>query len=403
MRLSNGFEKWLLSGLAVFMCASAHAECPTPLNGFESVSQFADTTETLAGNVGIDKNSSFLPKESYAALSAEERQNFSDRMKDLRSLAKDRTNEAKALDDELAQPGNCGDLKTKRGCISEQVIKLKAAGKDPSALEQLLNRPSIVRQSAAQLNEISDAGDNLRSHGSLADSLKDEASGVYATFRDSWKYMIRKEPLIAITVGMAGYFAAKPFADRTSAHFNDPKNKWTGAKYQIGNELGQGYTILAPVWLAAKISGNQKLTQVADDWMAGGIMDGLISLGLKHAVHERRPDGSDNQGFPSGHTMTAFMMAKIVQDEMGSKWGIPAYVLASYVGMSRIGGAKHTPGEVVAGAGLGYAIGSAVTQYRSESEGRMNGQFRVGDTKVEYQAVPAVTTSGPGMAVVGQF
>lgn len=383
----------------------AFAECPSPPSGFESLSQAVSAAGSAVNDVIGDEKPAFRPSESYAALTPEQKQNFSAKMNELRSLAKDRMAEASVLEEDFAKPGNCGEIKTKRGCLKQQITELDLAGKDSSSLKQLLNRPTILKQSAKELTEIADAGEKLHSNGSISDSLKNEASGVYATFRDSWKYMIQKEPLIAITVGMSGYLAAKPFANKTSAHFNDPKNKWTGAKYQIGNELGQGYTILAPVWLAARLSGNEKLTHVADNWMAGGIMDGLISLGLKTVVHEKRPDGSDNQGFPSGHTMTAFMMAKIVQEEMGSKWGVPAYVLASYVGMSRIGGAKHTPGEVLAGAGIGYAIGSAVSQAsaHNRSENAMNGQFRVGSAKVEYQAAPAITPSGPGMAVVGQF
>jgi hypothetical protein len=378
MNLSNRFEKWILSGLATLACASVFASAP--------VSQ-------------TDEDTSLHLQERFSALTAEEKQIFSGRIKDMRSLAKARLEEANALEEDLDQPGNCGGVKSKRGCLREQARELARAGKDPSEPEQILNHPQHLRQSASQLNEIAEVGDEIRSNKTLGDSLINEASGVYATYRDSWKYMVQKDALIAITVGMTGYTAAKPFSDKVSAHFNDPANKWTGAKYQIGNFLGQGYTVLVPVWLAAKYTEDEKLSKMADNWVAGSILDGLITAGLKYTVREKRPDGSDNLGFPSGHATTAFMMAKIVQDEMGSPWSVPAYVLASYVGMSRIGGAKHTMGQVAVGAGLGYAIGSAVEQASAEhrTKEQMSGHFRVGDTKVEYHAMPTLIPSGTNL------
>jgi hypothetical protein len=375
MNLSNQFEKWILSGLAILACAGAFASAPI----FQT-----------------DEDSSLRLQQRFSALTPEEKQNFSDRIRDLRSLAKARLEEAKALEEELDQLGNCGGVKSKRGCLREQARELAKAGKDSSEPVQILSRPQLLKQSASQLNEIADMGDDIRSSKTLGGSLIHEASGVYTTYRDSWKYMVQKDALIAITVGMTGYTAAKPFSEKISAHFNDPANQWTGAKYQIGNFLGQGYTVLVPVWIAAKYAEDEKLSRVADNWIAGSILDGLITAGLKYTVRENRPDGSDHLGFPSGHATTAFMMAKIVQDEMGSPWGVPAYILASYVGMSRIGGAKHTLGQVAAGAGLGYAVGSAVEEASAEhrTKERMSGHFQVGDTKVEYHAMPTLIPSG---------
>lgn len=76
---------------------------------------------------------------------------------------------------------------------------------------------------------------------------------------------------------------------------------------------------------------------------------------LKQVVHKERPDKSDNKSFPSGHTSVAFSSAAFIQKRYGWKWGVPAWVAASYVGYSRVQADKHFTSDVLAGAALGVA------------------------------------------------
>lgn len=76
---------------------------------------------------------------------------------------------------------------------------------------------------------------------------------------------------------------------------------------------------------------------------------------LKNTVHKERPDGSNDQSFPSGHSAAAFQAASFVH----RRYGIPAwpgYVLATYTAWSRVEANKHDTADVLAGAALG--IGS---------------------------------------------
>ena len=58
---------------------------------------------------------------------------------------------------------------------------------------------------------------------------------------------------------------------------------------------------------------------------------GIIVLTIKTAVNERRPDGSETNSFPSGHTATAFTGAEIVRHEYGLGYGIAAYTIVTGV------------------------------------------------------------------------
>lgn len=74
---------------------------------------------------------------------------------------------------------------------------------------------------------------------------------------------------------------------------------------------------------------------------------------LKYTVRKERPDHSDFHSFPSAHTSILFANAAFVQRRYGWKWGLPAYMLATYTGWSRTFARKHDWWDVVAGAAIG--------------------------------------------------
>ncbi len=84
-------------------------------------------------------------------------------------------------------------------------------------------------------------------------------------------------------------------------------------------------------------------------------LDLAVTYGLKFSVHERRPNGEDNQSFPSAHTSVAFTSAEYLRKRYGWVYGIPAYGLASFVAYSRVESDKHYAKDVIAGAAIGIA------------------------------------------------
>ncbi len=92
---------------------------------------------------------------------------------------------------------------------------------------------------------------------------------------------------------------------------------------------------------------------------------------LKQAIRERRPDGTDNRAFPSGHATVAFAGAAILDKEFRhvSPWiSVGGYALAAGVAVDRIVRNRHEWQDVAAGAAigvggtwLGYWLGDKIT------------------------------------------
>ncbi len=91
----------------------------------------------------------------------------------------------------------------------------------------------------------------------------------------------------------------------------------------------------------------------------------LLSRGMKHLADLERPPAVlaadafhlvgpalKHYSFPSGHTITAFLVAGVVA-YVSPRWRVPALALALFVGLSRVAVGVHWPLDVVAGAVFG--------------------------------------------------
>lgn len=81
-----------------------------------------------------------------------------------------------------------------------------------------------------------------------------------------------------------------------------------------------------------------------------------ITLPLKKFTGVKRPDGTQRNSFPSGHTAQAFAAATFMSKEYGHKsiwYSIGAYSVASTVGIMRVMNNRHWISDVLVGAGVG--------------------------------------------------
>lgn len=96
-----------------------------------------------------------------------------------------------------------------------------------------------------------------------------------------------------------------------------------------------------------------------------GAAEGIAILG-KTVVHEERPDHSDNNSFPSGHSAVAFSAATTMYRRYGWEVGLPAYAVATLTASARVSADKHHWYDAVAGAAIGTATGWMFTDAFNE-------------------------------------
>ena len=108
--------------------------------------------------------------------------------------------------------------------------------------------------------------------------------------------------------------------------------------------------------LGAEYLGIQPEHSLLERTVALGIGYGsmfLITQGLKLAVHEQRPDGSNYHSFPSGHTAAAITGAELIRQDYGWGWGAAFYACGAAVAYGRVIHERHWWWDTLAGAGVG--------------------------------------------------
>jgi membrane-associated phospholipid phosphatase len=74
---------------------------------------------------------------------------------------------------------------------------------------------------------------------------------------------------------------------------------------------------------------------------------------VKAFWHERRPNGENNNSFPSLHAAECFAAAVALDSEFRDGVGPGAIGLATAVTLARVFSGKHHVADVIAGAGIG--------------------------------------------------
>ena len=191
-------------------------------------------------------------------------------------------------------------------------------------------------------------------------------SALFHNLGDDVKHMPRRNSVYWLAGGAAMAAAIHPEDDEINARLI---NHSTNGLWKPGKMIGATPTILGAS-LATYFIGRAKDMNRArhlgmDELEAALLTEGIVE-GAKQIARRQRPilaDGTTQSGFsfPSGHAATTFAAATVLQQHLGYKAGLPTYLVASYVAMSRLHDNRHFASDVVFGAATGIVIGRSVT------------------------------------------
>jgi membrane-associated phospholipid phosphatase len=116
-------------------------------------------------------------------------------------------------------------------------------------------------------------------------------------------------------------------------------------------EIGDYFQVIVPSY-AFGMSVNEKDYEGMKQFGYSFSATQASVIGLKSIINRERPNGSNNDSFPSGHTAGAFIGAAFIHRRYGIKRAIIPYVLAGFTGYSRVYARKHYWTDVITGAAI---------------------------------------------------
>ena len=173
--------------------------------------------------------------------------------------------------------------------------------------------------------------------------------------RDLWKFL-SWDTAVVLGVGGGAALIGHQWDDdlagevETNVRLNDAM--------QPGHTYG-AFSFQALVGVAlytgGRVAGKGGLARTGADIMRAQILSQAYVQAIKFTAQRERPDGSNTQSFPSGHSASAFATATVLQRHYGWKVGVPATVAAAYVATARVHDNKHYLSDVIFGGAIGVA------------------------------------------------
>ena len=235
-----------------------------------------------------------------------------------------------------------------------------AAGREPGVRED----PLFIAAADDEADSDSD-DDGRRTLEYLPENLLRGAVGVF----DS-------DSLAPLLVGGAAVGIGLLLDDEVRDAIADEEDALAGFAEDYLGPAGLGVVTLGLV-VGGRFSENSRFRDMSYDLGVAAVVNLGYTAVLKAVVSRERPNGSNDRSFPSGHTSNAFVLASVADAHYGKNVGIPAYLLASLVGVSRLRSNAHWLSDVLAGAALGHIVGRTVVRQNSEPK---DGEGSAGET-----------------------
>lgn len=200
-------------------------------------------------------------------------------------------------------------------------------------------------------------------------SVRSFPSALVHNLGDDFKHMPRRNSLYWLVGGGALALAVHPADHSINQHLATSQS--ANVLFRPGSIIGEGYFIIPAAfgtYVFGRAEDEPRVEHLGMDEIEGSLIAGGLVEGLKYIVQRPRPTPNKNQvltasgySFPSGHAALTFEAATILQQHLGYRAGIPTYLIATYVAISRLHDNVHYASDVAFGAGLGIMVGRTVT------------------------------------------
>jgi len=169
-------------------------------------------------------------------------------------------------------------------------------------------------------------------------------------------------------LGTASSLAVWPYDDEISSDLKD--DDLQELELELPAKLGSFFVVSGAALatqLVGRLAGSPNAANTGLYLFEGFMATQLVTFFPKVLVARTRPDSTNSLSFPSGHSSGMFAVASVLDKRYGHWFGIPSYVIAGVVGISRIKKQKHFATDVLAGATLGTIIGRSFVPDRDEN------------------------------------
>lgn len=195
-------------------------------------------------------------------------------------------------------------------------------------------------------------------------------TGVKAMFKDLYedvKHLPSKENLFWVSVGGGLALAVHPIDDNTN-------EAWVGNSaienfFKPGRILGSFPMLFGSAvttYVVGRTTDKPRVSHMGMDLIESIAVSEAMVQPLKYMTQRERPDHSSKNSFPSGHAADTFAFATALERHLGWKGAVPAYILSSYVAISRVPANRHWLSDAVFGASVGIIAGRTVTRHGSK-------------------------------------
>ena len=227
------------------------------------------------------------------------------------------------------------------------------------------SRAAEISNGANQANDLSETSRFFKS------AKADFANWPKRFIEDSKDTFLRKDNFTALLlVGGASIAMHNSDADKKIAdHFEKHRalRKFTDQGLDTIGNPGTHFAVTGLWYMLSAENQDEFNKERAWTMMTALAVTGLTTVGLKAIRDNDCPNGK-SWAWPSGHTASSFTVASVLDEFYGPEVGIPAYILAGFVGYRMMDSGDHWASDVAFGAVLGWVVGHTIAGKHKELE-----------------------------------